>query len=734
MSGTPGHVSPDRSSADLVEASAAVVVIGAAASQDLCAELMRHMQASGFSDTVVLDRAGLINRLEHGLEHRLEDESKAPRTAGAPLVISVSGGAEEAVLGAELDELSSRYGFVWMRTVLSESRKIADVGPVFGPHTSCFRCFSAVHLTSEAASAHAEAAGSTYAREVFVALVALRVVCDAAGLTVAADQAMRRYSLPDLAHVELLSAAMPGCERCDGEATTAAGGGATLHAAVLYEQYMSCRVANPIDPAARAAHEARARSLSRQTKRLPTFRQQPLPGGPVRLPGDALNVLGQRSAPSSAPLSLAGLAGLLRFTAGLRRPATPERRVLRWAASAGNLGSVELFMLTRGMNGLPAGLYFYQPAHHTLAAVELRSGELDMDLTMRSLLPESPRAEVAVLFTSAFARLQQKYGPFAYKLSLLDAGVALAQFHFVARSFGFWSQTMCTWPDDLVERLCGLTPFQEQVTAVVALSHTGAAGDPEPQRTGQLRIRSRGTSGPVSRFAGLPSADILSLLYAESRTDTANFNPPFPAATRSERDGEEGYRIVPLRRPPKTPAWVLSQRRTARRFRGDAIHLEQVSAFLYAAVQADRHDGFVSDAQLGTLHLLVAARRVNGIPPALYRFDVDAHALLPGGSLPTPAEERAIFRDEAFPGAPIFVWICGDVAKVCDMEGGFGHRKLLLRAGAMANRLWLGALAVGLDGAIVAGLWPERYARSVGVNGIGSASLVGFVAGAKKTG
>ena len=78
--------------------------------------------------------------------------------------------------------------------------------------------------------------------------------------------------------------------------------------------------------------------------------------------------------------------------------------------------------------------------------------------------------------------------------------------------------------------------------------------------------------------------------------------------------------------------------------------------------------------------------------------------------------------------APLFVWFTGNLAQACAANGAFGHRRLLMRAGATAHALSMAALGMGLAGASIAGLIPAG-GYNLGIDGFQRASLVGFVAG-----
>src|SRR5205085_10994186 len=98
-----------------------------------------------------------------------------------------------------------------------------------------------------------------------------------------------------------------------------------------------------------------------------------------RLDRGSLDVLRGRPAGSNQPFTLRELSAILMFAGGIRESRQGDQQTKRWAATAGNLGSVELYLVVRNIDGLPPGFYFYQPREHSLAAFHRREGGLKVE-------------------------------------------------------------------------------------------------------------------------------------------------------------------------------------------------------------------------------------------------------------------------------------------------------------------------------------------------------------------
>jgi SagB-type dehydrogenase family enzyme len=95
---------------------------------------------------------------------------------------------------------------------------------------------------------------------------------------------------------------------------------------------------------------------------------------------------------------------------------------LRTAPSGGGLYPINLYCAVMQVDGLAPGLYFYNPAQHSLEQL------LKQDLT-QALVAIAPAAEasirqasICIILSSVMSRIKFKYGERAYRFVLLEAG------------------------------------------------------------------------------------------------------------------------------------------------------------------------------------------------------------------------------------------------------------------------------------------------------------------------
>ncbi|QGU28024.1 SagB/ThcOx family dehydrogenase [Microbacterium oryzae] len=202
--------------------------------------------------------------------------------------------------------------------------------------------------------------------------------------------------------------------------------------------------------------------LQRESKRWPSAPTTPLT---QRAAIRQVDGLPDPAAPATATDLTAGmLADIVTRTAGNRDEGTPrEGKVRRWAATGGNLGSVQAYVLARRVDGLAAGVYGYQRGDDSYALLPWADPSAD-------LAGVSESADAVLVLTGALGRVASKYAAFSWRIVHLDAGVALAQARLLAAAHGVHTEVAPAWDDDAVAALLGIDQDAEPITAVVSLT------------------------------------------------------------------------------------------------------------------------------------------------------------------------------------------------------------------------------------------------------------------------
>ena len=139
--------------------------------------------------------------------------------------------------------------------------------------------------------------------------------------------------------------------------------------------------------------------------------------------------------------------------------------------SAGALQALEFYLATDGCAGLPAGFFHYRGDTHGLT--RLPNG----DAAAATLLEECARAwgqpgrppPVLVVLAVRLPRLAWKYEGIAYRLALLDAGVALQSLYLVTTDLGLAGAAVGASDPDLFAQASGTDPWEETCIAAFGL-------------------------------------------------------------------------------------------------------------------------------------------------------------------------------------------------------------------------------------------------------------------------
>jgi SagB-type dehydrogenase family enzyme len=188
-------------------------------------------------------------------------------------------------------------------------------------------------------------------------------------------------------------------------------------------------------------------------------------------------IKGRASAHAIAPhpLGLDRLATLLRLTYGLNhdRPSADFIRSSRVVPSAGALYPLEIFVLSAQVEGLPPGLYHYNPPNDNLRL--LQEGKHHHRIARYFLQPTIPRKAAALIFiTAMFERTTFKYFSRGYRYVLLEAGHVAQNINLVSTALGLVCLNIGGFLDrgiDAFLRLDGVTHSTLYIIAIGGNNH-----------------------------------------------------------------------------------------------------------------------------------------------------------------------------------------------------------------------------------------------------------------------
>jgi SagB-type dehydrogenase family enzyme len=683
-----------------------VLILGAAGPSE--ALLSRVLLASGVGRVLPLD----LDRMAG---------SAAARGGASRLAISLGrGDAAQRRREVALDEWCRNQDLPWLRLVYRAAAGRAEIGPLFrrGP-SPCYRCFDAVH--ADVAEPVEVDEGVSSEAAVWIGLAAFEATCMLGHLASALSAgSFRRYDVHTGDREELSWCRVPGCLRCLPRASIASTANAAtprMHTPIVFEDAVAFHAS--ADTTSRVRRRVMADvEHSRYVKRLSVSPSLALPRAVPEMSLDIARALRGEVAAETRAFGVEQLSAVLRVTAGLRACPLTDGPVPRWAPSAGNLGSPELFVAVRNVDGLRAGLYYYDAHDHVLTSLNRRRGEVRPDdLMARVLRCETDLPDALVIFTGAFHRIARKYGAFAYRLMHLDAGVAAVQMRLATAALGLHSRVAAIWPDDLLDEQLQLQRIHEQVTAVVSL----AARPLSPMRLGtSCADGSVPSRRALTAFADWNALDVLESLIEEasvSETTLQRMGIDCGTGNGGHRDAVGGASVGAL----------LARRQSTRTFSSAAI-----PTTIAAELIADADDSDAQNRLRDEPRLTYQALQCSTGEASVCRFDGGSRALVrEATTLPQSAVDSLYVQDECA-SAPVHIWILGDLQAACDAAGARGYRRLLFRAGWTAHHLALASLNADIEGTIVGGIKPQPARTVLGHDGYDETPLVAFVGGRRR--
>ena len=360
----------------------------------------------------------------------------------------------------------------------------------------------------------------------------------------------------------------------------------------------------------------------------------------VRAP--TIDLLAGRHASVARPLDLEGLARLLHLSAGVVRVAVRRdgrRFLFRPSGSAGGLFPLELYVAARGVSGLRDGVYWYDPAAHSL----------------RQVAPPATGDATTIVITGIPWRTGWRYAERGYRHIYWDAGTMLANTLALADAGGCRPRLLTCFPDAAVARLVGADGTQEFPLAIVTLGRGAPAIGPGGEAaTGAIDV------APVE----------------------------FPLVTLAQHagDGERLGKPWPTEPPVDGDLPATDDLDTVILRRGSARTLDAT-----AAVDWRTFERSLAVSLRGTrVPHFIAVHAVEGLVPGLYRWP-DLERPLRRGSLRdelwVACYEQDLGRDASF------VVIGAVDLNLLDDRG---YRDAQLDAGIVEGRLHLAAYALGI--------------------------------------
>ena len=396
-------------------------------------------------------------------------------------------------------------------------------------------------------------------------------------------------------------------------------------------------------------------------------------------------------------------------------PGTGARYSLRVNPSSGNLHPTETYVALRSFAGIDDGLYHYRADRH---AVELRSrGGWTQHLAGALEIPWAAQAPLIVGLTSIFWRESWKYGERAYRYCCHDLGHAMMSVLLAARALGLPGGVVAHFSDLRLARAMGLAESDEAPMAFLVF----------PMRKSSAGF----SSEPAEAFAGIPNElspeEIRYDLLLEVHGSTVLPDPAGPLPQVSPVNSTIGGSCAALPDPARdAPLGVaVRRRRSALDFEArtppmERGEMEQLLDFATRDWRADWRgnigsEEFRLESGADFVDLFLYVHRVRDCEPGVYRWDRANRKLeqLHRGDVQRVAAFLSL--EQPLAGNSCFtVSMIADLAEAARVFGNRGYRYLYFEAGAVGQRLYVGADALGWSATGIGAFYDDDVHRYLG--------------------
>jgi SagB-type dehydrogenase family enzyme len=396
-------------------------------------------------------------------------------------------------------------------------------------------------------------------------------------------------------------------------------------------------------------------------------------------------------------------------------PRTGSRYSLRVNPSSGNLHPTETYLALLGVTGVDDGLYHYRADRH---ALELRSrGDWTEQVARALVLPWAGESPLIVGLTSILWREAWKYRDRAYRYCCHDLGHAMMSLLLAARALGLPGGVVAHFSDLRLTHALGLAESDEVPMAFLVFSPQSPPGRlPAPPQEEPAGVPNELSAEEV------PYDLLLGMHRSTMLPDPVGPLPcisPMNAGTAHEQPSLPD----PARDSPLGP--TVRRRRSALDFdaRTPAMERDEVEQLLDFATRdwpADWRGNFGGEttpvargADFVTLYLYF--HRVRDCEPGVYRWDKSSRRLeqLHRGNVERVAAYLSL--EQALAGNACFaVSMIADLAEAARVFGNRGYRYVHFEAGAIGQRLYVGAEALGWNATGIGAFYDDDVHRYLG--------------------
>ncbi|VEP16100.1 SagB-type dehydrogenase domain protein [Hyella patelloides LEGE 07179] len=393
---------------------------------------------------------------------------------------------------------------------------------------------------------------------------------------------------------------------------------------------------------------------------------------------------------------------------------------LRAAPSAGGLYPAEVYIVSKGNFWLPAGLYNYQVANHSL----VHFWDSEVWLQLQSACFEHPvltEVDIALVTTAVFYRSAWRYEDRAYRRIFLDTGHLLGNVELAASINNYKAYLIGGFNDLALNKLLYLDAAEEGAIAVIPLM--SLAQDRLLKTSGETAL----ASNTITEYPDIADGKLLAYLHqatqmeakqlpekVDSTEDKYNFPFCTKVATNINSQIDWGEKLSELEN-------TILKRRSTRNYSGSNLKLDELKALLHFTYQSDNYlaQGLDDNPDYFTLDLIetfIAVSGVDGLDTGCYYYAPQAQELRQVRFKNFRRELHYLCLGQNLGrDAAAIVFHTADLEKAIAQYGDRVYRYLHMDAGHLGQRLNLAAIRLDLGVSGIAGFFDNQVNEVLGI-------------------
>ncbi|NJK38495.1 MAG: SagB/ThcOx family dehydrogenase [Oscillatoriales cyanobacterium RM1_1_9] len=412
------------------------------------------------------------------------------------------------------------------------------------------------------------------------------------------------------------------------------------------------------------------------------------------------------------------------LTAEISNP--PNVYYLRAAPSAGALYPAEVYIVSRGTQFLPPGLYNYQAQNHSL--LQFWQDQVWSELKSACFWhPVLEQTYLTIIVTAVFYRSAWRYQDRAYRRIFLDTGHLLGNFELAAAINNYRPHLIGGFADPAINQMLYLDPSLEGAIAVLPLADLYNLEQNLPP------CRTALPSDTQAADPDIPDGELLSYLHQATQLgqDTSGdqgwklpdqgsaledkYNFPFCTKVSTVTAS------IDWRRNLEGLDATLLRRRSTRSYSGQNLKIEELLALLDFTYQPDHYilqglDRSPDYFDLSLLETFIAVSGVEGLEEGCYYYAPKAQELRQIRFKNFRRELHFLcLKQDLGRDAAAVLFHTADLKKAVKQYGDRAYRYLHMDAGHLGQRLNLAAFYLRLGVSGIAGFFDDQVNEVLGI-------------------